>query len=78
MDLLGLIDCRRWLISTNGDNYAHPDDAAIAKVIRPPSADDLLLQLPHARTIPWEEHGPGCGVTFAFPRPNRRSLRVTV
>ena len=33
MDMLALIKCRRWLVSTNGDNYAHPDDAAIAKVI---------------------------------------------
>jgi hypothetical protein len=32
--MLEQIDCRRYLISTNGDNFAHPDDAAIAKVIK--------------------------------------------
>jgi beta-lactamase superfamily II metal-dependent hydrolase len=25
--MLALIDCQRFLISTNGDNFAHPDDA---------------------------------------------------
>ena len=31
-ELIEVIDTG-WLISTNGDNFAHPDDAAIAKVI---------------------------------------------
>ncbi len=78
MDMLGLIDCRRWLISTNGDNFAHPDDAAIAKVIisagRP---GDVLLQLPHRTYQPWAEHGPGVGATFKFPKANQHSIRVT-
>ena len=31
--MLALIDSQRFLISTNGDNFGHPEDAAIAKVI---------------------------------------------
>lgn len=78
-DLLGLIKCQRWLISTNGDNFAHPDDAAIAKVISSsPGPDTFYCNYRTARTAPWEEHGPGVGATFEFPKGARRSLRVTV
>lgn len=44
--MLELIDCHRFLISTNGDNFAHPDDAAIAKTIMS-SDNPVTLQLPH-------------------------------
>lgn len=77
--MLALIDCRRWLVSTNGDNFAHPDDAALAKVIT--TADGPVTFFCNYRTVrtaPWEEHGPGVGATFKFPRANRHSIRVTV
>jgi beta-lactamase superfamily II metal-dependent hydrolase len=32
--LLRLLDCRNYLISTNGSYFGHPDDRAIARVIR--------------------------------------------
>ena len=77
MDLLRAIDCRRFLISTNGDNFAHPDDAAIAKVI---SAADkpvtFYCNYHSARTDPWGQHGPAVGATFEFPKPPKTSLRV--
>lgn len=77
--MLQLIDCRRYLISTNGDNFAHPDDAAIAKVI---AASDkpvtFFCNYRTARIAPWEEHGPGVGATFEFPKANRHHIRVTV
>ena len=78
MDLLDLIDCRRFLISTNGDNFAHPHDAAIAKVIM--SADGpvtFFCNYSTARTQPWAAHGPGVGATFKFPKASQHSIRVT-
>lgn len=79
MDLLGLIDCRRWLVSTNGDNFAHPDDAAIAKVIISAGAPvTFYCNYRTPRTIPWEEQGPGVGATFLFPKAGQRSMRVAV
>ena len=77
--MLGLIDCQRWLISTNGDNFAHPDDAAIAKVIRS-STEPVTFYCNYRtpRTAPWEALGPGVGATFVFPRAGRGSMRVTV
>jgi len=77
--MLALIDCRRWLISTNGDNFAHPDDEAIAKVIA--SSDGpvtFYCNYRTARTTPWHEHGPGVGATFEFPATGKHSLRVRV
>ena len=77
--LLALIDCRRWLISTNGDNFAHPDDAAFAKVITTSDGPvTFFCNYRTARTTPWEEYGPGVGATFKFPRANQHSIRVPV
>jgi len=33
-DLLALIDCRRYCISTNGDYFCHPDREAIGRIIK--------------------------------------------
>jgi len=62
-----------------GDNFAHPDDAAIAKVITTSDGPvTFFCNYRSARTTPWEEHGPGIGATFRFPKNNQRSIRVTV
>ncbi|HMJ77636.1 MAG TPA: hypothetical protein VK507_16775, partial [Iamia sp.] len=77
--MLALIDCRRWLVSTNGDNFAHPDDAALAKVIA--TADGpvtFFCNYRSARTAPWAEHGPGVGATFTFPKKGKHTIRVPV
>ena len=76
--MLALIDCQRFLISTNGDNFAHPDDAAIAKVIATSGGPvTFFCNYRTARTAPWEEHGPGVGATFEFPKANQHFIRVT-
>jgi hypothetical protein len=31
--LLSLVDCRRFLISTNGSRHGHPDQEAIARIV---------------------------------------------
>ena len=75
--MLALIDCRRFLISTNGDNFAHPDDAAIAKVIATSGGPvTFFCNYRSARTAPWEKHGPGVGATFEFPKANQHFMRV--
>ena len=33
-DLLKLLDCRRYLVSTNGSYYKHPDQEAIARILK--------------------------------------------
>jgi hypothetical protein len=79
MALLELIDCQRYLISTNGDTFGHPDDAAIAKVIlvRAGGPVEFFCNYRTDRTEPWAESGPDVGATFTFPRGNQHRLRVT-
>jgi beta-lactamase superfamily II metal-dependent hydrolase len=73
--MLELIDCDRWLISTNGLNYGHPDDSAIAKVITS-SARPVTFYCNYAtgRTHPWELKGPGVGAAFEFPDRRKRMV----
>jgi beta-lactamase superfamily II metal-dependent hydrolase len=33
-ELIELLDCRRYLVSTNGDHFSHPDRQAIARIIK--------------------------------------------
>jgi hypothetical protein len=66
--LLDLIDCQRFLISTNGDIFSHPDDAAIAKVMTTrPEPVTFYCNYRTVRTAPWEQRGPAVGATFVFP-----------
>jgi len=34
IELLNLLDCRQYLISTNGDRFKHPDREAIGRIIK--------------------------------------------
>jgi beta-lactamase superfamily II metal-dependent hydrolase len=76
--MLELIDCDRWLISTNGMNYGHPDDSAIAKVISS-SARPVTFFCNYAtvRTRPWALAGPRVGAAFEFP-DGRKPMLVNV
>ncbi|MGE0877450.1 MAG: hypothetical protein AB7L13_05915 [Acidimicrobiia bacterium] len=75
--LLELIDCKKWLVSTNGDNFAHPDDAALAKVIVSATGPvTFFCNYKSARTGPWGVLGRGVGATFKFPTATATSLKV--
>ena len=41
--LIGLLDCPRWLVSTNGDKFHHPDRETIARVLAAHRSDDKEL-----------------------------------
>jgi hypothetical protein len=76
--LVNAIDAKRYLISTNGDNFGHPDHAAIARVIlgssRPPT---FYCNYRNTFTEPWEQRGPDSGASFVLPRNGRSGLRVS-
>ena len=40
--LLRLLDCRNYLIATNGSYFGHPDDEAVARIIRSGGPDAVL------------------------------------
>lgn len=76
--LVDAIAANRYLISTNGDNFGHPDHAAIARVIlgssRPPT---FYCNYRNTFTEPWEQRGPDVGASFVLPRNGRSGLRVS-
>ncbi len=76
--LLHAMDCGKYLLSSNGDNFGHPDDAAIARVIlhssRPPT---FYANFRSDRTEPWFAAAPDVGAEFVLPDKDTEGLRVT-
>lgn len=69
--LLGLAPARHYLVSSNGDIFAHPDDAALARVVlQAPRGANVWFNYRNPRTQRWadpalvEEHG----YTPQYPR----------
>jgi hypothetical protein len=77
--LVEAMDCRRYLLSSNGDNFGHPDDAAVARAIVH-SAGPTTFYCNYAtnRTQPWVERGRAHGATFTLPKSGQSGQRVPV
>jgi hypothetical protein len=78
-ELLATIACQRYLVSSNGENFNHPDDSAIARAIlgsNGPSA--FYCNYASSRTYPWLERGAPFDATFTLPAEGSAGLRVTV
>lgn len=81
--LLGLLDCGRFVISTNGDKYNHPDKTAIERVLaRPLRAKDteLIFDYLSDTTRPWtskaaQEKG---AYTATFPAADLPGIEVQI
>jgi len=78
-ELLKAMDARRFLVSTNGDNYGHPDDAAIARVITS-RRDRVTFYCNYrgARTEPWQRLASQVGAEFRIPARGKTGMRVSV
>jgi hypothetical protein len=53
VELLQLVESPRWLISSNGDYFDHPDKACIARVLRYAKPKELWFNYRSARTKAW-------------------------
>lgn len=53
-DVLELVDCERYLFSTNGDIFGHPDPVAVSRIVV--AGDDLTLEFNYrtASTERWD------------------------
>jgi len=76
--LLEAIRVDRFLISSNGDNFGHPDDEAIARTILMAPQPTFYCNYSSPRTEPWVERGKSVGATFKLPKPGKEGMRVTV
>ena len=78
LDLVEAMDARRYLVSTDGGNFAHPDDAALARIIlasrRKPT---IYCNYASTRTVPWVERATSVGAVVKLPRNGKTGLRVT-
>ena len=55
-DVLEGIDCRRFIVSTNGTVHHHPDHQALLRILRyVPARPELLFNCRADTTQPWEE-----------------------
>lgn len=55
-DLLKLLDCRQYLISTDGSQFGHPDDEAVARIVQQASKPlRLFFNYRSDRTKKWDE-----------------------
>ena len=77
-ELIGMVDAVRYLVSSNGDNFGHPDDAAIARIIlgsaRQPAT--FYCNFRSDRTLPWHTASPAVA-RFELPKEGKVGLRVS-
>lgn len=76
--LLEAISVQRFLVSSNGDNFGHPDDEAIARATLLAPQPTFYCNYSSTRTEPWVTRGPSVGATFKLPKQGKSGLRVTV
>lgn len=73
------MDCRRYMLSSNGDNFGHPSDTAIARaIVSSTGSTTFYCNYSTARTQPWVERGLPFGATFTLPGDGKVGLRVAV
>ncbi len=55
-ELIRLLDCRRFVISSDGSRHGHPDPEAIARVLKyaPDGKKELIFNYRTERTTPWD------------------------
>ena len=53
--LLDAVDARRWVFSSNGDKFQHPDSESVARVIKASASPLLCFNYATKRTTPWDD-----------------------
>ena len=80
-ELLELLQCKRYLISTNGSYFDHPDREAIARVIKyGGTRPTLCFNYQSEDNVIWAEthmHQPYDYMT-RFPQPGEEGLKLTL
>jgi hypothetical protein len=56
-ELLDKVDCGRYLFSTDGEQFRHPDEVTVARVIKfGGSAPELIFNYQTKFNLPWSDH----------------------
>lgn len=54
-ELVRAIDCPRWLISSDGTQFKHPDAVAVARILRDVDRPELLFNVPSTFNRWWDD-----------------------
>lgn len=77
--LVEAMDVSHYLVSTNGDMFGHPDDAALARVLRSSSRPPTLhFNYSSERTLPWKVRAGALGAKTVYPSRGKQGLRVVL
>lgn len=82
-DFLALLDTPRFLISTNGAKYKHPDKQAVDRILKQPKPHqpiELIFNYNSTTTAPWlkEKSQQKLGYTASFPGDTTSGVQVTL
>jgi hypothetical protein len=74
------IDCRNYLVSTDGSIFHHPDDEAIQCVIANAKPARLFFNYESERTVGWRKTGQeaSLGYTAQYPARNGESIEINL
>ena len=79
-DLLALLDCRHWLLSTSGHRHGHPNREAMARILCRP--DEATAWFNYRGQTTEEYAGPALGARYGFaavhPAPGRPGIALRV
>jgi hypothetical protein len=77
--LVEAIDTSRYLVSTDGLTFGHPDDAALARVVRS-SASPAKIYCNYAsdRALEWQRRADSVGAEVFVPDRGAKFMRVAV
>jgi beta-lactamase superfamily II metal-dependent hydrolase len=77
--LIEAIETSRYLVSTDGSMFGHPDDAALARVLRSSAAAaQIYCNYASDRTLGWVRRAEAAGATIVLPASGAQSMRVEV
>jgi beta-lactamase superfamily II metal-dependent hydrolase len=77
--LIEAIDTSRYLVSSDGLNFGHPDDAALARVLRSSGAPArIYCNYASERNLQWQQRAKALGAEVVVPTGGVTWMRVAV
>lgn len=77
--LIEMIDTSRYLVSTDGMTFGHPDDAAMARLMRSSASPaQIYCNYSSGRTLGWVHRAESVGAKVIVPENGATSMRVEV
>ena len=79
-ELLELIDCQRYLLSSNGSRHHHPDREALARVLTVcEDGVEFYFNYKSDESLPWADENLKAQHSYeAFYPDGKKGLRVTL